>query len=104
MVRFKWTIRAVLLTPVLLVLAIYLMGGGHGFIEPAIFLFPTGLVSILIFDSIELPFIILAVLQYPVYGWMIDSSRNNRMSCYLIVAFHISLVIMIILLRSETWR
>jgi hypothetical protein len=79
-------------------------GGGHGYYEPAILLFPAGLISILIFNEIAMPFIILAIIQYPVYGLMMDRSFNKRKTQLFILAFHFVLVILIFMTKGSTWE
>ncbi|HEX8334842.1 MAG TPA: hypothetical protein VF622_19615 [Segetibacter sp.] len=46
--NYKWTLRLTLLTPPLLFIAILFMGGGHGWFEPAMLLFPFGMVGTII--------------------------------------------------------
>jgi hypothetical protein len=82
-----------ILTPLLLFLVMFLMGGGHGYYEPAIILFPTGLISFSLFDEIVIPFMILAVIQYPVYGLLIDKSNNKRKTLLYIIGFHVGLTL-----------
>lgn len=82
-----------ILTPFLLLLVIFLMGGGHGYYEPAIVLFPTGLISFSLFDEIIIPFMVLAVIQYPVYGLLIDKSNNKRKILWCIIGFHVGLTL-----------
>jgi hypothetical protein len=43
-------------------------GGGHGDYRLAMMLFPYTMLSALIFDSITVPFIALAIIQFPLYG------------------------------------
>lgn len=103
---FKLTLKLVLLTPVLLFIAVFLAGGGHGWYEPAIVLFPFGLISILFSRSIELPFVILAILQYPIYGLIIDSIGNRKSIKWTIISIiliHMVLAGVILTLRGENW-
>lgn len=103
---FKWTIKLILLTPVLLFIVVFLAGGGHGWYEPAIVLFPFGLISILFFRSIELPFIILAILQYPIYGLLIDTigiRKSIKWTVISIALIHIVQAGVILTLRGENW-
>jgi hypothetical protein len=64
----KPLIIGVLLTPVCLLLAIGSGGAGHGDYFYAILLYPYTMLSALVFDSITIPFILFAVLQFPLYG------------------------------------
>ena len=90
---YKTTLILTALTPILLFGVLFLMGGGHGYFEPAIILFPTGLISFSIFDEIILPFIILAIVQFPVYGLLIDKSNNKRRTLFMILGIHIELAL-----------
>lgn len=90
-----------LLTPFLLLLVVFLMGGGHGYYEPAIILFPTGLISFSLFNEIVIPFMILAVIQYPIYGLLIDKSKNKQKTLLFIIVFHVGLTIITFLTVKE---
>ncbi len=74
--------------------------------EPAIILFPFGLIGILCSRGIELPFVILAIFQYPVYGLLIDIIGNKKSLNWTIISiatFHIVLSLVILTLRGEKW-
>ena len=104
---FDYIKRLSLLTPVLLILAIFLMGGGHGWYGPAILLFPFGFIGILYSRSIELHFILLAILQYPLYGLLIDLIRNRKRlkwTLISIVTIHLMLAVSILIFRGENWK
>ena len=45
-IKYKWTNRFALLTQVLLLISVMIIGGGHGYFEPAICLFPWATVSV----------------------------------------------------------
>jgi hypothetical protein len=91
--KYRTTSTLALLTPVLLIGVVFLMGGGHGFHGPAIMLFPTGLISFSLVGSLEIPFMILAVLQFPIYGFLIDKSDNKPITLLLIISFHMILAL-----------
>ncbi len=91
--KYKSTLILSLLTPVLLVPVAFVMGGGHGTYAPGILLFPAGLVSFAIVGRLETPFIILAVLQFPIYGLLIDRSENKAKTLRSIFVFHFALVL-----------
>ena len=105
--KYKWTIRFSLLTPILLMIAVLLMGGGHGWFQPAIAIFPYGMVGTVWQDRISLPFVILGVLQYPFYGILIDKSKDkassNSLILFIIIA-HFILAGLVIYFSSEKWR
>jgi hypothetical protein len=59
----------VLVTPAAVVLAVLSAGAGHGHYEAARALFPyTMLLTLLSGDTITLPLIALALVQFPLYG------------------------------------
>ena len=64
----KPLIIGILLTPVCLLLAIGSGGAGHGDYFYAKLLYPYTMLSALVFDSIAIPLILFAVLQFPLYG------------------------------------
>ena len=77
------------------------MGGGHGTYAPGILLFPTGLISFSIFHRLELPFIILGIIQYPLYGLLIDRAENKPEATVLVLAFHIGLALLTFITTSD---
>jgi hypothetical protein len=102
--QYKWAVRLSLLTPLLLIVAVFAIGAGHGTYIPAMGLFPFGMLSVLLQDRISLPFIIISILQYPLYGYIIDkakSSRQLRLSLLTILLTHIVLATLIIKLTGE---
>ena len=56
------------LTPVMLFLGLFSSGSGHGDYFLAKILFPYTLLSTAAFHSITQSFLVLAIIQYPVYG------------------------------------
>jgi hypothetical protein len=91
--KYKVTLILSLLTPLLLVIAVFLMGGGHGFYAPARVLFPSAMISFPIMNRLEWPFIILGILQFPIYGLFIDKYPDKSKTVILLFAFHFLLVI-----------
>jgi hypothetical protein len=59
---------SLLLTPVCLLLAIASAGAGHGDYFWAKIIYPYTMLSTLVFNSITVPFRLLAVAQLPIYG------------------------------------
>ncbi|AKQ44581.1 hypothetical protein TH63_01290 [Rufibacter radiotolerans] len=91
----------------MVLVALFLAGGGHGWYEPAIVLFPFGLISILLFKIITTPFIILAILQYPLYGFFIDLTedfKKQKKVIISIVLLHIVLAVLILIFRGSNWQ
>ena len=105
--NYRWTIRFSLLTPLLLIIAVFLMGGGHGWFEPAMAIFPWGMVGIIWQDRISIPFIIMGVLQYPIYGILIDKTKDKAYSntmAFLIIVMHLILAGLVIYFSGEQWK
>lgn len=105
--RYNWTIRFSLLTPVFLLLALLSMGGGHGWYEPALILFPFGMVGTFWQDTIAVPFIIIGLFQYPLYGFFIDKASNRPYKgtlIFAIVIMHFALAGLILIKSSEHWN
>jgi len=61
-------IVGLLLTPFTMLAALYSSAVGHGNYFWAIVFYPYTMLSTFVFQSITIPFILLAVLQYPIYG------------------------------------
>jgi hypothetical protein len=98
-VHFTWTLRLLLLTIPLLLLVTIFIGGGHGTIKPAICLFPFALVSLPFSDQLSWPVLIVAVLQLPVYGLLIDFAAKYKRTLATvasILTIHIALAIVIL--------
>lgn len=105
--KYKWTIRFSLLMPLLVIIAVVLMGGGHGWCQPAMTLFPWGMIGTLWQDTITLPSLITGILQYPLYGLLIDKTdhRVHKKSLTLILILtHLVLAGLIIINSSEQWN
>jgi hypothetical protein len=104
--RFRWTIRLSKLTPMLFLLVIILMGAGHGIYSPTIVLFPWGMIGVTFQDSITLPFIVLAIFQYPMYGLILDQAWNRNSTNWFaasLVILHMILVVLIFKYKSDTF-
>lgn len=61
-------IASLIVTPVALLLGVGSAGAGHGDYRLAMLLFPYTLLSAALFDSITPLFILLAIIQFPLYG------------------------------------
>lgn len=70
---------SLIVTPIALLLGVGSAGAGHGDYRLAMILFPYTLLSAVIFDSITIPFIILAIIQFPLYG--IALGQANEKGC-----------------------
>ena len=71
------------------------MGGGHGTYVPTMILFPYGMIGTTFQQSLTAPFTILGIVQFPVYGYLLDILKDNKLK-YLILIFHILLVIIVL--------
>lgn len=103
--KYKWTIRLLLLTPVLVLIAIFLMGGGHGWYEPAILLFPFGTINTVWQNHFSLPLGAIAVFQFPIYGFMIDKVKQHkrRLLTLAILIVHLLLAAIILVFMQADW-
>ncbi len=103
--KFRWTIIMTILTPLLIVVSIFLAGGGHGFYEPIIFLFPFSAISFIWFNKINFSFITMALLQYPIYGITIDSFRKKIKFISLYLFFlHLTIALIAYAIRPEQFK
>ncbi|MGH9941590.1 MAG: hypothetical protein ACRD9R_04420 [Pyrinomonadaceae bacterium] len=59
---------SLVVTPLALLLGVASGGAGHGDYFAAMLLFPYTMLSAVVFDYIHVPFILLAVAQFPGYG------------------------------------
>ncbi len=104
---YKWTIRFSLLTPILIVICIFLMGGGHGWTTPTVAIFPWATLNVAWQDQLSIPLMIAGVFQFIVYGLLIDNVRKKKRQKMVIAGIllvHTILVIFILVLRNPDWR
>jgi hypothetical protein len=84
----------VLLTAPTAFLAVMSAGAGHGHYEMARLFFPyTMLLTRLTGDSITSPLIVLALMQFPLYGAVMGAARSRFSAAFttgLVLAFHIA--------------
>jgi hypothetical protein len=90
--KYKWTLMYSSFTPSLLVFSIFYMGGGHGTYSFAKISFPFGMLGTLFNKEITDFFMILGLLQFTIYGIIIDKSRNQPISVLMIFILHFILV------------
>lgn len=105
--NYKWTIRFSILTPILILISVFFMGGGHGWYTPALVLFPWATFNTAWQDRLSEPFMIAGAFQFIVYGFLIDKSRganNQAIATIGILLSHIILAILILVLRNPEWR
>lgn len=90
------------LTPVLLIIVIFPMGGGHGYFEPLFFVFPFAAIMFLWFDEINLLFVLISLLQFTAYGFIIDKLPLRRTTVVVgIMVIHVMLALITYQLRPE---
>lgn len=93
-------------TPVCLFLGIASAGAGHGDYVLARILFPYTMLSAVAFDSITLPFTVMAVLQFPVYGVVLGAAnvKSKLLPAMLgLLVLHCLTVLICFLLASENF-
>jgi hypothetical protein len=80
-------IASLIVTPIALLLGVASAGAGHGDYHLAMFLFPYTLLSTALFDSITPPFIILAIIQFPIYGVVLGyaNERGRLLSMWIVL-------------------
>ena len=81
----------ILVTPIALLFAVASAGGGHGHYLEAKMLFPITMLSSIVFGSITPPFIVLAIAQFPLYGWLLGMglrSDTPRATLWLPILIH----------------
>ncbi len=71
------------------------MNGGHGIYLPTSILFPYGMFGTIFQHSITTPFIILGIIQFPIYGYLLDILKDKKLK-FLILIFHILLIIIVL--------
>ncbi len=107
--QHKWALIFALLPPLLLLVAVYPAGGGHGWYGPAVLLFPWPLIGTLFpsAESLTTLMIVLAFVQYPIYGFLIDFTQNTpwfKRTLWGIVSVHLMLMLLLIALGDNLWR
>ena len=99
-------IASLILTPIALLLGIGSGGGGHGDYFWAKLLFPYTMLSAFLFGSITVPFILLAVAQFPLYGVGLGYARGGgrffRLA-FILLLVHAAAVAVVFLLAEENF-
>jgi hypothetical protein len=70
------TLAFLLLSPILLFVTVVAAGGGHGVYSPAKILFPYTMAATAFTGGIVQPFIAAAIVQFPLYGVILDWTRS----------------------------
>lgn len=103
---YKWTRRMSGVGLLVFLVAGWLAGGGHGYVAPLIIGFPWMTICRLWADNISPLFILVGLLQYPLYGFMIDKTENLGRSilwAMLLLLSHFALAIVILLIGGSNW-
>lgn len=82
--------RAVIITILLLVLTIFLMGGGHGTYVPAKLFYPFSMIIAGFTNKIGVLATILAIVQIPIYSLAVYKKPNLK---YYIIGIHFIAII-----------
>lgn len=102
--RYKWTKRFLVLTPLFLLFSMIIAGGGHGFFQPIFALFPFATFSCIWAGELSLIDLIIAILQFPLYGLWIDKTSNKTRTWVVILILHVLLATLIILFADSNWK
>jgi hypothetical protein len=97
---------SIILTPVALFLALVSAGSGHGNYLVAKLLFPYTMLSTVVAGEISLIFLVLAFLQFPIYGFILAlgaQAEKMKSVAYTIAAIHVFGVLLCFLLVSENF-
>ena len=100
-IRMKIFLFSMLITPIAIILAIFSGGAGHGNYLFCKIFFPYTMLSTPFYGYISLPFIILAILQIPIYGALLTLSSKKHILIFvgiIILVFHLSAVFLCFLI------
>ncbi len=103
---WKPIIVLLVVTPLALFLGIASAGAGHGDYFWAKIIFPYTMLSTALFHSIPAPFILLAILQFPLYGLILAfAGERKRLGLLVIVlaVVHILAAGLCLILASENF-
>ncbi|MBN1787657.1 MAG: hypothetical protein JW806_04615 [Sedimentisphaerales bacterium] len=76
--RIKILVGALLITPLVIVLALISAGAGHGSYFLCKLFFPYTMLSTHLYEVITTPFMFLAVIQIPLYGLLLSITNKKR--------------------------
>ncbi len=103
---WKPVILSFVVTPIALLLGMASAGAGHGNYFLAKILFPYTMLSTFLFQSITDAFFMLAIVQFPLYGFLLAfASRMKKLGSLAIILamVHILAVALCFLLVSENF-
>ena len=99
-------IACLVATPICIFLALFSAGIGHGDYLWAKILFPSTMLLTLIFESITTPGIILAIVQFPLYGVVLGLANRRHKFAHMAIALivlHLLAVIIFFMLESPNF-
>ncbi|HBV15162.1 MAG TPA: hypothetical protein DEB71_07460 [Chryseobacterium carnipullorum] len=99
---YKYTILFSLLTLPLAALSVLFGGGGHGSYFPLLLFFPFGLIGTLFNEEIFFLFVILGLVQLPIYGLLLDRCPVRK-GVPVILGLHIICMFIIFILKRNTY-
>lgn len=95
-----------LATPFCLLFAILFAGGGHGTYFPVKVLFPYTMISASILGTITSPFILLSIVQFPIYGFALGVANKKGWfvpAAGFILLLHFTALILCFVMPSENF-
>src|SRR5690242_17468490 len=88
-VRWMPFLISLIVTPVALVLGMMSAGLGHGDYFLAKWLFPYTMLSTVLFGSITIPFLLLGIAQFPIYGFLVSREKKPFETMMLLGLIHL---------------
>ncbi|MCX8523640.1 hypothetical protein OF897_06860 [Chryseobacterium formosus] len=99
--KYKYTNLFGIITIPLIFICIFFAGGGHGTYTPIAAVFPLGFIGIFLDNErIATLFYIFAVLQFPIFGYVIDKYGLKKALPFIILV-HSLLVVIAFLLKGD---
>lgn len=90
--KYKWTLIMIIIGTLIFLLNLFLLGRVS--LTPVYFSFPYSLLLISAFNvNLVIIAIILGLLQYPIYGLILDKSNKKMMSFIIILIVHLVVVL-----------
>ncbi|KFF04834.1 hypothetical protein [Flavobacterium reichenbachii] len=99
MSNYKWTTNLSIATPMILIGSIIISGGGHGFTNQLIVLFPWA--SIFLSIDFEFLFYFFALIQFPIYGILYDKAFNKVKTLFVIGIIHFLIMLAVLFLKNK---
>jgi hypothetical protein len=69
---------SIIATPIALLLALFTTGAGHGIYAVVKILFPYTMISTATNEIITGPYVVLAILQFPIYGLLLALGSKSK--------------------------